>query len=356
MSSKRKVVFGGLLIMTLMLAIVGATYAYFTASQDNSNNITGSMAKITFNLEVTKVTTVDEIKGIIPMSNNMVEAAVRDTNDINQLIKLNDNSFKTCVDDNGNAVCQIYRISVQNTGSASVFLDGYVNLTGGSGTPTDITGVDTTMRWAEAFCGTDNFDKQNEDVSGCSTIGRSKTGATVIETGEDGNLVKGINNDWDSIVVTKDPKDASKVVAEDGKNEKNLSSAHKYTYNDEGLVTSESSSITAKGVFGGETEYDIINRNYIRISGHKLGSYKRKDDVNSALVFNQFLGATGSSNDSVDYYIVVWLSETGTNQTKNTEEERNNFYHGTVTFISAQGSEVTATFSSHTAVPTTDKN
>ena len=84
-------------------------------------------------------------------------------------------------------------------------------------------------------------------------------------------------------------------------------------------------------------------------------------------MYNQFLSPkdTSTSNDTGDssttfvdaqvYYIVVWLSETGTNQTAgsgvtNTPSTTANFFQGTVTFISAQGSEVTATFSGHTRV------
>ncbi|MDD5826949.1 MAG: hypothetical protein PUD25_04195, partial [Bacilli bacterium] len=68
---------------------------------------------------------------------------------------------------------------------------------------------------------------------------------------------------------------------------------------------------------------------------------------------------TGDSSttftDAQVYYIVVWLSETGTNQTvgsgvANTPSETDNFFQGTVTFISAQGSEVTSRFGDYVAV------
>ena len=49
----------------------------------------------------------------------------------------------------------------------------------------------------------------------------------------------------------------------------------------------------------------------------------------------------------------MWLSENGHNQTQGATDasaELTNFFQGNVTFISAQGSEVTATFSGHTRV------
>ena len=126
----RGIFYGVIGIATLVVAIVGATFAYFTATMSNNNAITGNMATIQFGLNVTKVTHVDETKGgMIPMSNSMVEAAVLDTG--------TGNGAQTCVDDNGNAVCQVYKIVVTNTGTASLFLDGYVSLVNGSGPATD---------------------------------------------------------------------------------------------------------------------------------------------------------------------------------------------------------------------------
>ena len=120
-----------------------------------------------------------------------------------------------------------------------------------------------------------------------------------------------------------------------------------------------------------------INRNYIRVSDHVANnySYTRASDTSSALVYSQYLDPndgnagnnTGTSNstftDSQVYYIVVWLSENGHNQTTgatndashggNASTTANNFFNGSVTFISAQGSEVTATFFGHTRVTPT---
>ena len=96
-------------VATLMIAVIGATFAYFTATASGgANEITGNMATIGFDLSVEKVTDVDETKGgLIPMSNNMMEQA------------LTKNAI--CVDDNGNAVCQVYKITVVNASTANMF-------------------------------------------------------------------------------------------------------------------------------------------------------------------------------------------------------------------------------------------
>ena len=51
---------------------------------------------------------------MIPMSNTMVETAINNKGD-----------NATCVDDNGNAVCQVYKITVTNNSTAAMFVDGY---------------------------------------------------------------------------------------------------------------------------------------------------------------------------------------------------------------------------------------
>ena len=71
------VFYGVIGVATLMIAIIGATFAYFTATASNNNTIKGNMATISFDVSVTKKTTVDESKGgLIPMTNSMVEKAV----------------------------------------------------------------------------------------------------------------------------------------------------------------------------------------------------------------------------------------------------------------------------------------
>ena len=350
----RGIFYGVIGVATLVVAIIGATFAYFTATQSDNATITGNMASIGFGLEVKKVTKADETKGgMIPMSNTMVEAAVKGTGDTPK--KDTADTQQICVDDNGNAVCQIYKISVSNTGSAGMFLDGYVSLTGGSNqttskTPEDTTSemwkyltgdsaVKTTMRWAQVFCeGTDNL------LTKCSTAGSTTTRATGIDA-------------FTSIGVSGETTETDASTR--GFNRDNI----------------KTGAVTGTGVYS-SNNYDIINTNYIRISDHTLeASYDRTKDVTSALVFNQRIDPKGTGTpvdataadsdstktytDSQVYYIVVWLAETGVNQTGSSDnvttgstetEKSSKFFNGNVTFVSAQGSEVTATFSSYATV------
>lgn len=339
-------------IATLIVSVIGATFAYFTATTAN-NLIAGNMAVIDFDLEVKPVTNADVSIGMIPMSNNMMEMAVS-----------NASHKGVCVDNNNNAVCQIYKIRILNTSTASMFVDGYVTLTNGSGTPTDViigddvkttdvtelrewqysaSGAETTMRWAQVFC-------QTEDASGmvsdCSTAGYStaRTDSALELT---------------SIVGAGTAKTLGGAdVKSDGKNRGEI----KFSTADKNIAN-----VTGDYNINGNP-YLVIDKNYIRISD-KLATdtgYDRNKDITSALVYSQYIkpnddeangnttnndGTTAnqaSFTDAQVYYIVVWLSETGFDQTS---ASLNDYFQGKVTFISSQGSEVTATFANHTRVP-----
>ena len=336
-NNRRGIFYGVIGVATLVVAVVGATFAYFTATASNNTAISGNMASINFGLSVEKVTDVDESKGgMIPLSNSMVDVAV----------SKND----PCVDDNGNAVCQVYKITVTNTGTASLFLDGYVTLDGGSGVPADVINVDdektgdvnertwknlavgeeTTMRWAQVFVSGSKY----------TTVGKTTTGAA-----SDAANVAGIDTNWATLAAADVTNDGTTTV---------------YSHNTANIKTAYADVVnTTAGKISGNV-YPVINRNYIRISDHVEGEdYDRNADISSALVFNQYLDAASDevTSDEMTFYIVVWLSETGTNQTAGsdgagayTDKTGIGFFGGNVTFNSAQGSEVTATFSGYVAV------
>ena len=332
--------YGVIGIATLMLAIIGATFAYYTATATNETAIKGNMATINFDLTVAKVTNADDEQGgMIPMSNNMIEQALKSSKGI-------------CIDNNGNAVCQIFKITVVNSSTTSMFLDGYVALTGGSGTPEDVetvedttteaierewanvTANETTMRWAQVFCSAET----NNLVTSCTTAGDStvRASSTISMTALGGTS-----------------------TASDGFNRAEIKLSDDIT--DDSTLSTVTGTATING-----NSYTVINKNYIRISDHSTTAAKfdRAEDITSALVYNQYLAAsddtdnnTGTSSstytDAQVYYIVVWLSENGHNQTAGstgTGVSAEGFYQGKVTFISAQGSEVTATFADHVRV------
>lgn len=96
--------------VTFSLIVIGATFAYFTASVTNNNVVKGDSATVSFSLKVERVTTIDMAFGLVPMKNSASPNAAK----------------KMCYDDHGNAGCQMYRITVDADSDTIMFLDGYI--------------------------------------------------------------------------------------------------------------------------------------------------------------------------------------------------------------------------------------
>ena len=112
--------YGVIGVATLVVAIIGATFAYFSATATNDTVIQGNAAQIGLNLEVTKVST-DAAAGLIPMNDEDVAKGLKGDATTGS---------KMCVDKNGNTVCQVYQITVTNNGTATAVVNGTLNITG----------------------------------------------------------------------------------------------------------------------------------------------------------------------------------------------------------------------------------
>lgn len=111
--------------MLLSVIIIGATFAYFTASTSDDNTVHGGTYLTSFSLSVTRVTTVDMAYGLIPMKDSESPNAAE----------------QKCLDDFGNAGCQIYKITVGTDSQDPIFVDGYIVLTNKEGVETKFTRV-----------------------------------------------------------------------------------------------------------------------------------------------------------------------------------------------------------------------
>lgn len=97
-------------VATLVVAIVGATFAYFTASGQSDNTITG---QTTTTAGVTLAVTQEAPTGLlgntgrmVPLTSDLVETAFT----------------KGCKDDNGYVACQVYKIVVTNSSQTEAVL------------------------------------------------------------------------------------------------------------------------------------------------------------------------------------------------------------------------------------------
>lgn len=107
MENNGKGIFYGVIgVATLIVAIIGATFAFLTASANN-NVINGAVAEIGLELTVTPVT-AEEVNGktMVPQLSSTIQTAVTGTGGV------------SCKDGQQNTVCKVYKISVKNDSNA----------------------------------------------------------------------------------------------------------------------------------------------------------------------------------------------------------------------------------------------
>lgn len=311
----RGIFYGVIGVATLIVAIIGATFAYFTASQNNNTTIAGNAASVTFGLQVERISNPAETKGLIPMSNSMVQQAVTGGNS---------GAKGFCVDDADNLVCQIYKVTVNNTSNSSMFLDGYVTLHDKitpKQTPADVPSAPTIMRWAQVFATT------SDQTTTYSTAGTTELGT---DSGKEPVMTAiGANTSSDNT-----GNNLANVYYTGG------------TLTDAMLLSpTEGTQDNPVVTFNSGNVLQVIKRNYIRISNNSSNTGYNRTMLTDALVYNIYL----PGKTQKDLYFVVWMSENAQNQTLN-GEAATGFFDGNVTFLSAAGGEVSATFSGFSRV------
>ena len=105
-------------MLTLVVAIVGATFAYFSLQASDENTIKGNAAQAGLSLEVRKVS-VDASGDLVPLDETLLEKAIKGDSATGS---------QMCVDKNGNTVCQVYEVKVTNEGSAATAINGSLTL------------------------------------------------------------------------------------------------------------------------------------------------------------------------------------------------------------------------------------
>ena len=154
---------------TFAAVIIGATFAYFTASATNENTVTGNTATVSFGLKVERVTTIDMAFGLVPMKNSQAPNAAK----------------QKCYDDHKNAGCQMYKITVEADSDTVMFLDGYVFITPkDERLETRITNIYTDDEEENFYTKFTNADFLDEKFDESTVI---KTGKRVTEYGTSPN-------------------------------------------------------------------------------------------------------------------------------------------------------------------------
>jgi len=107
-------------VATLVVAIIGATFAFFTAQIQGDNNVEVQSYEFASTLSVTEMSDGATISNgaLIPL------------NDDDVLDAANNVSTKgMCVDTRGYDACQIYKLEFSNTGSSDVTFEGVLSST-----------------------------------------------------------------------------------------------------------------------------------------------------------------------------------------------------------------------------------
>ena len=112
--------YGVIGVATLVVAIIGATFAYFTATAEDTDTIKGEAANTGLSLEVTHLST-GAVGGLIPLNTTDLQKAV--TGDAKAT-----GEAKACLDSNNNSICQIYSIKVINEGNSIAAVTGTLDL------------------------------------------------------------------------------------------------------------------------------------------------------------------------------------------------------------------------------------
>ena len=127
-SKGRGIFLGVVSVATLIVAIIGATFAWFSASVgtgENDVNLTAYQFDADLTVERVFPTAENASKKIIPFVPDKVlrEGLENETNNMNYALN---EATDRCVDSSGYLVCSLYKITVTNNGSDAIELDGTV--------------------------------------------------------------------------------------------------------------------------------------------------------------------------------------------------------------------------------------
>ena len=327
--------YGVIGVATLIVAIIGATFAYFTATSRSGEYLTGTAATAGLAVHVTRLTGFSTGEGaesaanasfvMVPQLDKTLNYAITGTAG-KGIAGAGTDSQGKCIDANGSLVCSIYKITVQNVGSAAIDVSGTIQFYAGGTTLTpngestpaedgstpnaEGTSVINHLKWARLVSPiTDIANKSNATIVGDMTMPTTlETYATeVYQSNPDGTQYKYAATNANRFLFAR-----------------NVSSA-----SNKDILGTDMTVVT--GAHGAYTDLidptdDLVASTWTKNGEHKPGMYR--------------LAAKGQNGDTMAYYVVVWISEN--NQAQN-EDDKGTFV-GQVTFNSAAGSGATSTF------------
>lgn len=119
--------FGIIAIATLIVAIIGATFAYFSASVSTANDaVNFTSFDFSASISVEKIAPAGAIGNLIPVLENVVEQGETEESSTGTLVQLLNNvpNNGICIDAKGYASCVLYHITINNNSINALTLSG----------------------------------------------------------------------------------------------------------------------------------------------------------------------------------------------------------------------------------------
>ena len=117
--------YGVIGVATLIVAIIGATFAYFTATTASGQYVTGTAATASLGVTVTRMTGFSSGEtGATADNADYIMVPQLDATLASALVGTDGNE---CIDANGSLVCSIYKIVVSNGGSSAIDISGRID-------------------------------------------------------------------------------------------------------------------------------------------------------------------------------------------------------------------------------------
>jgi len=344
-------------VATLIVAIIGATYAYFSVTQQSSDLMYGQAATAGLNVNVVRMTgwSASEGTGLDAYTAKYVMVPQLDTTLDQAIVGSTVTGNKPCIDAAGSLVCSIYRIIVQNTGSAPITVEGELDFYASTKGTTNQTTVDNDGKFTTKVEGADNFMnhlKWARLTQPATVVDGSYTYAQVIKDGA-------LDTTMPTTLLTyangtlAGTQETGYQVTPDG-----------IVYSYQNVATGVNRHFYAMNV---TVPADKADADYVDLlNGHKVtGAHGRYTDLidptgDLTVTFNStanpktatvganaqntngkwYLKAKDNLGDTKVFYIVVWISE---NKERQNEHDFGQFT-GTVTFRSSAGSGASSTF------------
>lgn len=359
--------YGVIGVATLIVAIIGATFAYFTATTRSGQLITGSVATASLDVKVDRLTGYSEGEGAASAAEAKYVMVPQLDVALGEALKGSDvTGNKACIDANGSLVCEIYKIRVANNGSAAISVSGKIDfvaygaLDAGLAVGEDGTQIqasaDTLMnhlKWARLVdpttaALTSTTDKTLLPVNPSAMTGRYQVAAADAADAIPNSLLR-----YDSVMYTGKDAGVYEVLPNGTTRSFSSTTGNQYLFGiNVGTPTTGQTFVdvlgqtaaaagqaptttTVTGAHGAHT--DLIDP-----TNDLTADYALATDTNLANDGSVYLAAKGQDGDAKVFYIVVWISEN--NQPQNDYDFGT--FAGQVTFNSSGGTGASSTFTS----------